>query len=158
MTGYKSYLSGLNFEQMVEDTLKRENISYLRLPKTGGDVRVINRKKVFVGKKICFDFITSVGHKGICFDTKSTKKDRMSRSYFFHEDRVHQLKSMLELSLPCGFVVFFVYLNKVIYFHKDLINNLKPNSSLKPEEGHYLGNSDLFSIKEVFKLERCLWS
>lgn len=108
----------------------------------------------YIPQKQPFDYIVVYGDKIIFLDCKSTSFKTVPKSSKMLKD--HQIKNLkiLNDAAVAGFLFFFeneTSLGKVIFFNVDQVINLQRGSSLKPDDGVYLGDITNFDLRILLK-------
>lgn len=141
--GIKSQQQGKDWETWFQFALSISDISWVRLPPSGG---MFIGADNFIGQHIVCDYIIGKGGRTILLDVKS--KGGKTFSYSNIHDRPHQLPMLYDFYSDgkgcklCGFVVFYINLGSVIFYHVDTLKKVIPRGGLKPGDGLFLGKTD----------------
>ena len=130
------------FENHLEMSLRLSDFALINLPQAG--LLWVGKDKT-INKKIVCDFLVGKGGKTILFDAKRTEKPQFSFSEV--NKSPHQIKDLFRFKteggcFKAGMVVLFKKEDKVCFFDIQKLWELEPETSLRPEDGIILGDTE----------------
>jgi hypothetical protein len=147
--GLTAKRAGESFEQEFERMATLNNFSVIRIPDGCRQVRDRSGRMKLLRVRTPFDYLISKRGFHVCVDCKSTDGSTFPYSAITH----HQIQTLQRISKDTlsGYVVLFKELRKVVFFPSSRLWNLKPKTSLRPEDGIDLGGLSHNSNFEVLK-------
>lgn len=134
-----------SWEQIIINRAHLEGHEAIKIPE--------GRKAVGRGRwipvKSPFDLIIAAT-KNDCFcDAKTYDEPYMKAS----KVTPHQLRELVRLEKKgrvAGYLVWFRGLDRIVFFHAHQLAELRPESSLRPDDGRQLGTLQTFSLNPLF--------
>lgn len=127
---------------------RREGIECVDFP---NGCRRINTPKGLrlIPVEMPFDFLICRDGLSACVDTKTTQEN----TFIYSSIVPHQLRALSAVGnhIAAGYVVWFRTIDRVVFYDHLTLQRLRPNTSLKPENGVLLGTVGSGKIERVFK-------
>ena len=135
IAGKRAKHNGNYFENFLKSCAYRDKWEVLQIPngcKTLGKNNLIRIPSPF-------DFVFCKNQKAIFADAKTTERSTFSRSQI----NVNQSFSLSRLEAQgfiAGYIVRFSKQKEVFFFSAAILSGLKPQESLSPKDGVFIGN------------------
>lgn len=139
--------AGEAFEQYFEAVCRRSQVTCVRIPDGCRSYKdrfgKLNLRRV----KTPFDYMITKDGWTACIDCKTVDANTFSHSSIDPD----QLRSLVETgkSVPSGYLVWFRKSDKVTFFNHKKLYEINRGESLKPEDGHFLGDIRTFNPVEI---------
>ena len=143
--GKLSQSKGKTFEKIAFNVLTANKWKIIQIPNSASMVN-----NIFIRKKTPFDFIGARDGAAVFFDTKITDKGTFPKSQITYH-QADFLATLENESLKAGYIICFETSSEVYWFGGRQLLHLSRRSSLKPENGIYLGRIDSFNLDPIFE-------
>lgn len=140
---------GEQFENFIISRSRANNITCVRIPDGCKHVR---GPKGYSLKRVPtpFDYVLLKNTKAVIIDAKTVDSEVFKYSSIIH----HQMMSLYQCSkdaLASGYLVWHRPIDRVIFYHVDLLRSLKQRTSLNRMHGLDIGPVLMMDLGRIFK-------